>query len=118
MSEETLLSQKRCIPCEGGVPALEDSLKDKYKNQIDSRWTFTNERKRLSLELTCEKFAQPMALANEIALLADEQWHHPDLYISFGKLRIDLWTHKIDNLVESDFIFAAKIDEVIKRHEL
>jgi 4a-hydroxytetrahydrobiopterin dehydratase len=114
----SLLKEKSCIPCQGGVPPLEMSLKDEYKLQLDERWQFTHDKSRLSLSVKCEKFDQPMKVANEIAILADEQWHHPDLHISFGNLKVDIWTHKIDNLVESDFIFAAKVDEVLKKYEL
>lgn len=112
------LKDKTCIPCQGGVPPLDLAQKDEFYKQIDSRWEFTHDKTRLSLSLKCEKFEQPMKIASEIAVMADEQWHHPDLYISFGSLKVDIWTHKIDNLVESDFIFAAKVDEVIKKYDL
>lgn len=114
----TKLNEKQCIPCQGDVPPLDMNTKDKLKDQIDPRWNFSHDKKRLSLELICDKFEQPMAIANQIAKVADEQWHHPDLHISYGKLKVDLWTHKIDDLVESDFIFAAKIDSIIKDHAL
>jgi 4a-hydroxytetrahydrobiopterin dehydratase len=55
-----------------------------------------------------------MALAQKIAVLADEEDHHPELIVNFGKLQINIWTHKINDLVESDFILAAKIDELLK----
>ncbi|MGI4993482.1 4a-hydroxytetrahydrobiopterin dehydratase [Halobacteriovorax sp. GFR7] len=114
----TSLNEKTCIPCQGGVPPLPMDEKLQLKEQLDPRWSFSNDKKRLSLELACDKFNQPMAIANEIAKIADEQWHHPDLFISFGKLKVDLWTHKIDDLVESDFIFASKIDQILKSHKL
>lgn len=114
----TSLKEKTCIPCQGGVPPLPINEKLALKEQLDRRWLFTHDKTRLTLEVPCDKFEQPMKVANEIAKIADEQWHHPDLHVSFGKLKIDLWTHKIDNLVESDFIFAAKIDEVLRSNNI
>jgi len=114
----TSLKDKVCIPCQGGVAPLEIDRKLSLKNEISPSWSFSHDNTRLVLDLKCEKFDQPMKIANEIAILADEQWHHPDLFISFGRLKIDIWTHKIDDLVESDFIFAAKVDEVVKKYEI
>lgn len=110
------LKEKNCIPCQGGVPALNEEEKLKLIELIDKRWELYHDNKRLRLSVDAQKFEGPMAIANEIAKIADEQWHHPDLHISFGKIIIELWTHKIDDLVESDFIFAAKIDEVIQKY--
>lgn len=114
----TSLKEKTCIPCQGGVPPLPMNEKLILKEQLDRRWSLTHDKTRLTLEVQCDKFEQPMKIANEIAKIADEQWHHPDLHVSFGKLRIDLWTHKIDNLVESDYILAAKIDEVLRSNNI
>jgi 4a-hydroxytetrahydrobiopterin dehydratase len=58
-------------------------------------------------------FAQALAFVNRVGAVAEEQNHHPDVYLCWGKVRVDVWTHKIDGLTESDFIFAAKIDAVM-----
>ncbi len=107
------LSQRNCIPCKGGVPPLVEVEKLKLLRELNDHWILVESGKKLYREIQFSDFSQPMALANQIALLADEQWHHPELEISFGRLRIKMWTHKINDLVESDFIFASKMDVLI-----
>ena len=107
------LSDRKCIPCEGGVPPLASSKKIELLKEIDSSWQLTHNNRRLERSLELKGFQNPMKLAYEVGLLADEQWHHPDLHISFNKIRIEIWTHKINNLVESDYVFAAKVDNII-----
>ena len=110
------LKNKRCIPCEGGVPPLEQRLKEQFKNQIHSDWSLEN-NKRLQRTIRLKGFKLPIDISCEIGKLADDQWHHPELHISFNQLKIEIWTHKIGDLVESDFIFAAKVDEILEKYE-
>lgn len=112
------LVEKDCIPCRGDVPPLDDDIKLELKEKIHRDWVFTHEKKRLEREFSVKDFSVPMKIAGEIGKIADEQWHHPELVIGFGKLVVRIWTHKIDNLVESDFIFAAKIDQLIENYEI
>jgi 4a-hydroxytetrahydrobiopterin dehydratase len=111
---ETPLANKQCIPCRGGMPALLQSEKIEFKKRIAADWSFSSDQKRLERTIQLKAFAAPMALAQKIAVLADEEDHHPELIVNFGKLQINIWTHKINDLVESDFILAAKIDELLK----
>lgn len=60
-----------------------------------------------------KNFASALAFVDRVGAMAEEQWHHPDIYLAWGKVRIDIWTHKIDGLTESDFIFAAKCDALV-----
>ena len=108
------LVEKKCIPCQGGVPPLEGEEVDKYYQQISSAWELNSDKNRLKRSVKFKNFCDPMAMANEIGKMADEQWHHPELSIGYGHLEIEVWTHKIDGLVESDFIFAAKCDHIIE----
>lgn len=55
-------------------------------------------------------FAQALDLVNRIGAVAEEQGHHPDLFLTWGRVDVSIWTHKIDGLTESDFILAAKCD--------
>jgi 4a-hydroxytetrahydrobiopterin dehydratase len=64
----------------------------------------------LSREYTFPDFAQALEFVNRVGAVAEEQGHHPDIYLAWGKVRLEMWTHKIDGLTESDFIFAAKAD--------
>lgn len=107
------LHEKKCIPCSGEIPPLElDKIKE-FKKDISPEWELTHDNTRLLRKIKCDQMKEPMKLANIIAEMADEQWHHPELHIGFGHLDIEIWTHKINGLVESDFIFAAKVDKII-----
>jgi len=71
-----------------------------------------NEEHHISKTFTFPDFRQALGFVNRAGEVAEEQGHHPDIYLSWGKVEIKLWTHKIDGLTESDFIMAAKIDEL------
>ena len=106
------LANKTCIPCQGGIPPLEKEQCESLMQSLKEDWKLSEKGDRLKLSLTFDNFEKPMGLAREIGVMADEQWHHPELHIGYGHLEIEVWTHKIDGLVESDFIFAAKVDEI------
>jgi 4a-hydroxytetrahydrobiopterin dehydratase len=108
-----MLKNKQCIPCQGGVPPLEEVEKDTLLNQLHSRWELSTDKKRLSCSYETLDFKHSMDLANKIAVLADEQWHHPELVVAYQRVEVVIWTHKINDLVESDFIFAAKVDALL-----
>jgi 4a-hydroxytetrahydrobiopterin dehydratase len=106
----TNLADKRCQPCQGGVPPL--SSDDISRLLVDlNDWT-TIENHHLTKTYKFPNFALALGFVNRIGELADEQGHHPDLYLAWGKVRVDIWTHKIDGLTESDFVLAAKIDRL------
>ena len=64
--------------------------------------------------LTFPNFVEALAYVNRVGNMAEEQGHHPDLYLTWGKVRVEIWTHKIDGLTESDFIFAAKAHNLLE----
>ena len=106
----TDLASKKCIPCSGEVPALKgDDLKPLIA-QLDG-WTVVEEH-HLTKTFKFPDFATALAYVNKVGAVAEEEGHHPDLYFTWGKVRIDIMTHAIDGLSESDFILAAKIDKV------
>ncbi|MBX9695250.1 MAG: 4a-hydroxytetrahydrobiopterin dehydratase [Cyanobacteria bacterium] len=105
------LADRNCVPCRGGVPPLTREQIEPLLAELDG-WSVIEDRK-LHKSIEFKNFAQSLALANRIGEIAEKQNHHPDLLVRWGELRIDLWTHKIDGLTESDFILAAKIDEVV-----
>jgi len=102
------LSARRCVPCQGGVPALRGAAIKHLLRELRD-WEVVNEH-HLSKEYRFPDFKSALAFVNRIGALAESEGHHPDLYLSWGKVRVDIWTHKIDGLTESDFILAAKID--------
>ncbi len=103
------LSSKQCVPCRGGVPPLSAEPVGELLKQVNSGWSSVRDH-HLTRRLSFPDFAQALAFVNKVGALAEEQGHHPDIYLAWGKVSIEVWTHKIDGLTESDFILAAKID--------
>ncbi len=105
------LANKKCVPCEGGIPPLKGKEVKKYISQIDPAWQVIDEKK-IRREFKFKDFKATMSFANKVADLAESEGHHPDMHISYGKAVIELWTHKIGGLWDNDFILAAKIDQL------
>lgn len=108
----TELAKKTCISCEGGVPPLEAPEISELLGQLGGTWTVV-ENHHLANEYSFPDFLQALAATNRIGRLAEEQGHHPDVHLGWGRCGVEIWTHKIDGLTESDFILAAKIDEIV-----
>ena len=109
------LADKVCVPCKGGVPPLDgEAIAPLHKEVPD--WEVLDGRK-LRTTYRFRDFATALQFVNKIGALAEEQGHHPDLYLAWGKVGAEIWTHKIDGLTESDFIFAAKVDVLSKSAE-
>ncbi len=104
------LADKKCVPCQGGTPPLTARDIAPLLAQLDG-WE-VEESKKLVKSFRFKNFVQAVAFTNAIAQVAEEEQHHPDLYVRWGQVRVLLWTHKIDGLTESDFVMAAKIDRV------
>jgi len=102
------LADKKCVPCRGGVPPLKGAALKKLHDQVPE-WTVENEH-HLQREFRFPDFKQALAFVNRVGEIAEQEGHHPDILLAWGKAAITLWTHKIDGLTESDFIMAAKID--------
>ncbi len=103
------LSEKHCVPCEGGVPPLDTKSIKKYSNQLGKGWTVID-GKKLRREFKFKNFVQAMGFVNQVALLAQAEDHHPDMHVSYSKVTIELWTHAAGGITENDFILAAKIN--------
>jgi len=104
------LADKKCIPCRGGTPPLKGEELEALHKSIP-KWTVANEH-HLKREYKFPDFVKALDFVNKVGAIAEEQGHHPDILLSWGKAEVTLWTHKIDGLTESDFIMAAKIDRV------
>jgi 4a-hydroxytetrahydrobiopterin dehydratase len=109
------LDQKTCVPCKGGVPPLKGKeLADVHKQLPEwAHWQVLNEH-HLVRTFEFPDFRTALVFVNRVGELAEEQGHHPDILLTWGKVEITLWTHKIDGLTESDFIMAAKIDRLTR----
>ena len=105
------LAEKECIPCKGGVPPLQGAELKDLQEKLGSSWQVVNEH-HLEREFEFKDFRQALEFTNKVGELAESQGHHPDIYLAWGKVRIQIWTHKIFGLTESDFILAAKIDRM------
>ena len=102
------LANKTCIPCRGGVPALKgEALTELAKNVLD--WQVVEEH-HIRRVWKFKNFVDALAFVNRIGALAEEQGHHPNIELSWGRVAVTIHTHKIDGLTESDFVLAAKID--------
>ena len=105
------LATKECIPCKGGVSPLKGEALAAMQDQLGPNWKVINEH-HLEREFTFKNFREALTFTNQVGELAEAQNHHPDIYLAWGKVRITLWTHKIDGLTESDFVFAAKVEDL------
>jgi 4a-hydroxytetrahydrobiopterin dehydratase len=103
------LANETCVPCRGGVPPLEGEELQKLADELGGGWTVVDEH-HLTKEFTFPDFVQALAFTNRVGEVAESEGHHPDIHLSWGKVVIDIWTHKIDGLTRSDFVLAAKID--------
>jgi 4a-hydroxytetrahydrobiopterin dehydratase len=102
------LADRQCVPCKGGVPPLTAVQIAPLLAQI-ADWKVIDEH-HLERRYALENFAQALDLVNRIGAIAEAQNHHPDIFLAWGKVDVKIWTHKINGLTESDFVFAAKCD--------
>jgi 4a-hydroxytetrahydrobiopterin dehydratase len=105
------LAKKQCVPCKGGVPPLKGEGLENLHRQLNGSWTVVGEH-HLEKEFKFNNFRQALAFTDQVGELAEAEGHHPDIYLAWGKVKLMIWTHKIDGLTESDFILAAKVDEL------
>ena len=106
------LADKKCLPCRGGVPPLKGEELKKLHDNIP-HWQVVNEH-HLHGEFRFPDFKQALDFVNRVGAIAEQEGHHPDILLAWGKVGITLWTHTIDGLTQSDFILAAKIDRLSK----
>lgn len=104
------LASRECIPCRGGVPPLKGEEISKLSSELPD-WEVVNEH-HLKKNYKFEDFREALVFVDRVGELAEEQGHHPDICFGWGWAEITIWTHKIGGLSESDFIVAAKIDQL------
>ena len=105
------LASRECVPCKGGTPPLSEEKIQQLLGELNG-WTVQQEC-HLTKSFTFPDFVKALACVNRIGEIAEQQGHHPDLYLAWGKVKMEVWTHKIHGLTESDFIFAAKVDAAL-----
>jgi 4a-hydroxytetrahydrobiopterin dehydratase len=104
------LASKSCVPCRGDVPALQGTELHNLSHQLP-QWKVVDEH-QLTRTFAFSDFKTALDFVNRIGAIAEEEGHHPDIALSWGKVAVTLWTHKVNGLTESDFILAAKIDRL------
>ena len=104
------LAMKKCVPCEGGAPALKGAELRRLYGQLED-WNMVNEH-HLEKEYLFKDFRQALGFVNRLGAVAEHEGHHPDMFLTWGKVKVTLWTHAVGGLSENDFILAAKADAV------
>lgn len=106
------LAAMQCVPCRGGVPPMPLDIAESWLARLGGSWRI-EEGHHLRKEYTFPDFASALAFVNRIGAVAEEQGHHPDVELGWGKVGVTIYTHKIDGLTESDFVLAAKIEQMV-----
>jgi len=105
------LADKQCVPCRGGVPPLPGAEQERLLKELQLGWQAVNAH-HLQRQFDFADFAAALVFTNHVGRIAEEQGHHPEIHLGWGKVKLEIWTHAIDGLTESDFILAAKIDSI------
>lgn len=108
------LAEEKCVPCEAGGPPLPEEEARNLAQEVPD-WTL--KEKAIEREFHFRDFRRAMAFVNRVAGTAEEQGHHPDIFISYNRVRLTLFTHKVGGLSRNDFILAAKIDDLSSERE-
>jgi 4a-hydroxytetrahydrobiopterin dehydratase len=107
--DDITLAAKHCVPCKGGVPPLRGEELQKLSTQVPD-WKVVADH-HITKTFVFPDFKTALAFVNRAAAVAEAEGHHPDLLLTWGRVDVKTYTHKIDGLTESDFILAAKIDQ-------
>jgi 4a-hydroxytetrahydrobiopterin dehydratase len=103
------LAEKQCVPCKGGVPPLKGQELVRLARELGGGWQVVEER-QLEKEYKFKDFREALGFTNKVGEMAEAQGHHPDIFLAWGKVKLTVWTHKVNGLTESDFVLAAKAD--------
>ncbi|MEO6182470.1 MAG: 4a-hydroxytetrahydrobiopterin dehydratase [Verrucomicrobiota bacterium] len=108
---EKKLSEEGCVPCQNATAPVKGVELKRLSNKLGSGWKIVRGH-HLEREYKFKDFLKALAFTNKVGKLAERVQHHPDIYLAWGKVKLTLWTHKIDGLTESDFVFAAKVNKL------
>ena len=106
------LASQECIPCKGGVPPVAGDELQALHAKLDPGWRVVDGH-HLEKEYSFDDFRGALDFTVKVGELAEQQNHHPDIFLAWGLVKVTIWTHKIDALTESDFVFAAKADALV-----
>lgn len=108
------LTKKHCVPCERGDPPLPEEKEDEFIKEVPQWVLLRDQTHRIRRQFKFKDFVEAMKFVNKVAVLAEEEDHHPDITIVYSRVNLDLFTHAVGGLSENDFILAAKIDKFAK----
>lgn len=109
------LKDKKCIPCSQYVPPLPDDEKKRLLKTLHPEWQLTHNDSRIKRNIKFKNFKKALEFSNIVGEIAEGEKHHPEIFLGWGHCDIEVWTHTNNNLVENDFILAAKIDEAFSK---
>lgn len=107
---KTELTNKKCRACNESQEPLKGEAIKKLQHDLGDNWNVVDEH-HLEKEYSFKNFKEALDFTNRVGAIAEQEGHHPDIFLGWGKVKLDLWTHNIDGLSENDFILAAKADE-------
>jgi 4a-hydroxytetrahydrobiopterin dehydratase len=109
----TKLTEKRCVPCEGGTPPLDDATTALLLVEVPG-WRRLDEKTgaRITKQFRFKDFVAAVAFVDKMAVIAEAEGHHPDFCVHYSQIDVTLWTHSVGGLSENDFILAAKVDAI------
>ena len=107
------LSKKKCVPCQGGIPPLTRAQATPYLKKTPG-WELVKSAKKIQRKFGFKNFLEAMQFINNVAAIAEQEGHHPDIFVSYNKVTVSIYTHKINGLHENDFILAAKISKLLE----
>ncbi|MBD3350910.1 MAG: 4a-hydroxytetrahydrobiopterin dehydratase [Candidatus Lokiarchaeota archaeon] len=111
------LTNKKCVPCEGGLPAMDIPEENTNMKEIPE-WALNREEiHKITREFKFKNFKKSMKFVNKVADIAEEEGHHPDIYIYYDTVKLELYTHAVNGLFINDFIIAAKVDEIYEEFQ-
>lgn len=105
----TTLAERECVPCHGGVPALGGAEIGRLMGELGNGWQVLKGH-HLHKAYTFPDFLTALAFTNRVGAMAETEGHHPDIFLTWGRVELTIWTHAVDGLTESDFVLAAKAD--------
>jgi 4a-hydroxytetrahydrobiopterin dehydratase len=109
------LNEKHCVPCEGMIPAMSEADEDKFIAQVKGWQLLREGMHKIRKEFKFKDFKGSMDFVNKVAAIAESEGHHPDIYIYYSKVVLELYTHAVKGLFDNDFILAARVDEILAK---
>lgn len=107
------LADQKCVPCSGETPPMAAEQAEKMLQNLSEGWTIKDDTRKLFKSYKFKNFKRAFAFVSQIADIAEEEGHHPNIHFTWGLVELEIWTHKIDGLAEADFVLAAKADRAL-----